>query len=85
MKRKLYGNTITPVCALCIHGRRSADGRVILCVHKGVADPGDRCRKFSYDPLRRVPFRQPVLDAFTAQDFTLIVENPSPTDDTLPE
>ena len=85
MKRKLCGNTITPACVLCAHGRRSVDGQVILCRENGVTSPDDRCRKFEYDPLRRIPFRQPALDTFTAQDFALIVENPTPVDDTLPE
>lgn len=71
MKRKLYGNTVTPVCHLCVHGRKSADGEVILCLLKGVTDPGDRCRKFQYDPLRRVPFRQPPLTTYTAEDFSI--------------
>ena len=71
MKRKLYGNTVTAACSLCSHGRMSADGAVVLCLLKGVTDPGDRCRKFDYDPLRRVPFRQPSLQTFTAADFSL--------------
>jgi hypothetical protein len=49
----------------------SADGEVVLCLLKGVTDPGDRCRKFDYDPLRRVPFRQPVLQTYTQADFSL--------------
>lgn len=71
MKRKLYGNTVTPTCELCAHGRRAADGKVILCVYKGVTELSDHCRKFSYDPLRRVPFRQPDLKTFSQEDFSL--------------
>lgn len=72
MKRKLYGNTITPACHLCANGRMSVDGEVVLCLLKGVADPGDRCRKFRYDPLRRVPFRQPTpAGSFTEEDFRI--------------
>ena len=71
MKRKLYGNTVSAACHLCSHGRMSADGEVVLCLLKGVTDPGDCCRKFDYDPLRRVPFRQPALQTFTEEDFRL--------------
>ena len=71
MKRKLYGNTVTAACRLCAHGRMSADGEVVLCLLKGVTDPGDRCRKFDYDPLRRVPFRQPSLPTYSSADFSL--------------
>lgn len=71
MKRKLYGNTVSPSCAVCVEGRRSSDGKVILCLRKGVVDPTHRCRHFSYDPLRRVPFCQPELSAYTEEDFQL--------------
>ena len=71
MKRKLYGNTVSPACQVCAHGRPSVDGQVVLCLQKGVTDPGDHCRKFSYDPLRRVPYRQPSLQTFTENDFSL--------------
>jgi hypothetical protein len=71
MKRKLYGNSIAPLCEVCVHGRRAADDRVILCIHKGVTQMTDRCRKFSYDPLRRIPYRQPEHATYTEADFAI--------------
>lgn len=71
MKRKLYGNTITAACRLCAHGKLTVDDQVVLCMLKGVTDPGYHCRKFDYDPLRRIPFRQPSLQTFTDADFRL--------------
>ena len=71
MKRKLYGNTVSPACQVCAHGRLSVDGQVVLCLQKGVTDLGDRCRRFSYDPLRRIPYRQPSLQPFNETDFSL--------------
>ena len=71
MKRKLYGNAITRACEICRNGRRSCDGEVILCVRKGIMHPTDRCRKFEYDPLRRIPYTQPELETFTESDFQL--------------
>ena len=71
MKRKLYGNTVSPACQICLHGRMSVDGQVVLCPLKGVTDPADHCRKFEYDPLRRVPYRQPSLHTFSESDFSL--------------
>lgn len=71
MKRKLYGNAITPACEICRNGRRSSDGKVILCLRKGIMDLTDRCRKFEYDPLRRVPYAQPELQTYSEADFRL--------------
>lgn len=71
MKRKLYGNRVSPACAVCGNGRRAGDGEVILCPRKGITDPAYHCRKFVYDPLRRVPFSQPDLAAFSEEDFKL--------------
>ena len=71
MKRKLYGNDITPVCEICANGRFSSDGKVILCLRKGIMPPTARCRKFCYDPLRRIPYIQPELQTYTESDFRL--------------
>lgn len=71
MKRKLYGNAITPACGICGNGRRSCDGKVILCLRRGVVEPSARCRKFRYDPLRRVPYTQPALATYSEEDFRI--------------
>ena len=63
-KKLYYGANIAPACAYCLHGSTAADPKMILCKHKGVVSPYYCCRKFSYDPLMRVPRRQvlPELD-----------------------
>ena len=38
MRQKLYGNNIQPACELCANGRRSLDGKAVLCTKKGVID-----------------------------------------------
>ena len=54
-KKLYYGANIAPACAYCLHGSTAADPKMILCKHKGVVSPYYCCRKFSYDPLMRVP------------------------------
>lgn len=72
VRRKLYGNAVTASCSICGNGRRSADGKVILCLHRGVVDPLSRCCRFSYDPLRRIPYTQPApAAAYSEEDFRL--------------
>ncbi len=74
MRRKLYGNTVEPACAHCRHGKRTADGRAVLCPHKGVVPLYHRCRRYVYDPLRRIPSPPPAPPAaasFSEEDFRL--------------
>ena len=55
MRRKLYGNNISPSCEYCACARRAADGRVMLCARKGIVPLYHHCRRFRYDPLKRTP------------------------------
>jgi hypothetical protein len=71
VKRKLYGNNIQPSCEHCVFGRRSSDGRAVLCSRNGVMPLYHSCRRFEYDPLKRVPFRQPAVPQFSEEDFAI--------------
>ena len=71
MRRKLYGNNIQPTCEHCLFGRKSSDGKAVLCTKKGVMPLYHHCRKFEYDPLKRVPFRQPSPEKVRPDDFSL--------------
>jgi len=70
-RQDLFDPAIEPCCAYCAHGAPTQDGASILCPRHGVMLPGDRCRKYLYDPLSRVPSRQPRLPSFDAKDFSL--------------
>ena len=54
----LFRSKIEPSCSYCRHGRPGQDDEV-LCIHHGVMQPWDKCRRFDYDPLRRVPESEP--------------------------
>ncbi|MBQ4333572.1 MAG: hypothetical protein IJC33_07335 [Clostridia bacterium] len=71
MRRKLYGNNIQPCCEYCAQARRAADGRVMLCSRRGIVPMYHKCRKFRYDPLKRIPFRQPALHKHQPEEFIL--------------
>ncbi len=71
MGRKLYGNSIDPTCEICLHGKRSADGKAVLCIHKGVMPLYHFCRKFIYDPLKREPRLAKKLPTYSPEDFSL--------------
>jgi len=40
-------------------------------VRWGVVEPEFRCKKYQYDPLKRVPMRTPPLPEFEKDDFDL--------------
>lgn len=70
-KKPICGATIPPACEYCAYGRKATDPRMILCEKKGVVSPQDHCRRYEYDPLLRVPRRQPRLPSFSPEDFSL--------------
>lgn len=71
MRQKLYGNNITPSCETCRNARRSFDGKVMLCPRHGAMPLYERCRKYVYDPLKRIPSRRPKQMEHTAEEFSL--------------
>ena len=71
MKKKLIGDNIEPKCAYCKHSKAAPDKTKVLCPKKGVMDLDYSCKKFSYDPLKRVPVRTPDLQQFSKEDFSL--------------
>lgn len=68
----LFQKNIEPRCAYCKKGI-SLDDEQILCSRKGVVNPGGACRRFRYDPLKRVP-KKPITVNFShlkEEDFKL--------------
>ena len=64
----LFRKKIARSCDYCSHGTKIGDDQV-LCVKKGVVSAGSSCRKFAYDPCKRIPARQKAVD-FTKYDDT---------------
>lgn len=50
----LFERDIEPRCAYCRHGA-CLDEEQVVCVKKGVVSAAACCRRFQYDPLKRVP------------------------------
>lgn len=68
----LFRKKIERSCAYCIFGA-SIDDDQILCAKKGVRTITDQCRKFSYDPCKRIPVKARALDfsKYDQEDFSL--------------
>lgn len=71
MRRKLIGQNIEPKCCYCKFGQMAPNNNNVLCIKKGIMNTDDKCRKYIYDPLKRVPVRMPDLQKFTEDDFRL--------------
>lgn len=63
---------IEPRCAYCRWAAPLGDGKLI-CEKKGIVAEGERCFRFRYDPLKRVPPRPepPDFSRFDGEDFSL--------------
>lgn len=68
----LFDKDIDPRCAYCQRGTPLEDGRV-MCVKKGIVSAAGSCRRFRYDPLKRVPPKHAAVrfDRFKEEDFKL--------------
>lgn len=68
----LFRKKIERSCAYCIYGAVLEDDQV-LCAKKGMRTTQDKCRKFKYDPCKRVPAKAKAMDfsKYREEDFSL--------------
>lgn len=71
MKKTLLGKNVSPKCIYCETGIVTDDRKSVLCKKKGVMQPDSFCRKFRYDPLKRVPETAKLNTDFSKEDFSL--------------
>ena len=72
MKQKLFSEkNYSKQCVNCIYGNLTDDKMNVLCEKKGVMEPDDCCRKYKYDPLKRVPQKITLRSDYNAEDFML--------------
>ena len=68
----LFRKKIERSCSYCKFGTRLEDEE-ILCAKKGIVPMYGKCRKFQYDPLKRIPKKAKAqnFEAFKDEDFSL--------------
>lgn len=68
----LFRKKIERSCAYCQYGTK-LDEETILCSKKGMKSVDYKCRKFKYDPCKRVPVKAKALDfsKYEQDDFSL--------------
>ena len=72
IRQMLFRKKIEPCCSYCLHGSY-VDDETIMCVKKGVVKSWGHCRRFEYDPLKRIPEAplKPASDTLSEDDFKL--------------
>ena len=68
----LFRKKIKRSCVYCIHGTKISEEQ-ILCIKHGAVSVHYACRKFKYDPCKRIPVRAKALDfgKYDQEDFSL--------------
>lgn len=68
----LFRKKIERSCQYCAHSAKLNDDQM-LCTRKGIVSADGQCRKFDYDPFKRVPSKPKALDfaKYDADDFSL--------------
>ena len=56
-QKKLFGNNIKPACKYCEMGK-AGEGEIIKCEKFGDVKAYDSCKKFVYNPLKRIPKKE---------------------------
>ncbi len=63
----LFRKKIDRSCSYCRRGTSMEDDQ-ILCVKHGIVSASNSCRKFRYDPCKRIPPKIKALDFKKYQD-----------------
>ena len=68
MKKKMFGNDIIPNCIYCKNFIVTPEES--YCEYSKTIKK-DKCRKFEYNPLLRVPQTAPAMMTFSKEDFEI--------------
>ena len=68
----LFRKKMPRSCLYCAHSTKFSQDQM-LCTRHGVVSMTYECRKFVYDPLKRIPARPKALDMskYAEEDFSL--------------
>lgn len=68
----LFRKKIARACSYCANGTQ-LDEDTILCTKRGVVKATGKCRRFLYDPCKRIPPRPKAVDfsKYADEDYSL--------------
>ena len=67
--KNLFRKNISPSCEYCSTG--VLVNNKILCIKYGVTNSKNNCKKFKYDPLKRIPKKPKKISQFNEKDFII--------------
>lgn len=69
----MYSKEIVPHCMYCRNAISSPIEGHMVCHIKGVVAEDFSCKKYAYDPIKRIPARRPHLQTsdFNPSDFEI--------------
>ena len=69
----LFRKDIEKSCSYCVHAAKTIDSTYVICAKKGRVPCEDCCRRFRYDPLKRIPGKAKAGDfsRYDDVDFSL--------------
>ncbi len=70
-KKRSEAPDLPRVCEFCERATLLSDECNVLCADKGIVNREYKCKKFSYDPLKRVPHALPPLPRLSEEDILL--------------
>lgn len=71
MSKKLCDDQIPRMCQFCENATAISDDENILCSKHGIVNKAFRCKKYAYDPLKRVPKPLPPMPKLSEEDLLL--------------
>ena len=68
----LFRKKMPRSCTTCLHSANLSEHQ-LLCIKHGVVENSYSCRKYRYDPCKRVPpcVKGPDFDKYKHEDFNL--------------
>ena len=68
----LFRKTIERSCSYCLHCTKLNEEQ-ILCSKRGIMPIDGMCRRFTYDPCKRIPCKAKALDfsKYDQEDYSL--------------
>ena len=68
----LFRKKLPRSCSYCVNSTAMGEDQ-FLCIKKGVVVDTGKCRKFKYDPCKRIPAKPKALDfsKYDEMDFSL--------------
>ncbi|MDD6800086.1 MAG: hypothetical protein PUE85_06700 [Firmicutes bacterium] len=69
--KKNKENNVPRLCCFCENASIINDESNVLCSRKGIVNREYCCRRFQYDPLKRVPKAPPAMPKLSEIDLVL--------------